>query len=127
MAQNHKNTGEVPRWHAVEPRNSRGNLKVNNSLCNDVHKRVLFVPRNGNRGNSIHYLNPNIVYLSKINIILYFFHFLVTWYICGPTVYDSSHLGHARTYLSFDIIRRILEVEKCAQFSLILPFVGLRT
>ncbi|ERN09888.1 hypothetical protein AMTR_s00013p00135450 [Amborella trichopoda] len=34
---------------------------------------------------------------------------LVTWYICGPTVYDSSHLGHARTYVTFDIIRRILE------------------
>lgn len=33
----------------------------------------------------------------------------VTWYICGPTVYDSSHLGHARNYLSFDIIRRVLE------------------
>ena len=33
----------------------------------------------------------------------------VTWYMCGPTVYDASHMGHARTYLSFDIIRRILE------------------
>lgn len=33
----------------------------------------------------------------------------VTWYICGPTVYDVSHLGHARTYLSFDIVRKILE------------------
>ena len=33
----------------------------------------------------------------------------VSWYICGPTVYDHSHLGHARTYISFDIIRRILE------------------
>mmetsp|Transcript_16773 Transcript_16773/g.29386 ORF Transcript_16773/g.29386 Transcript_16773/m.29386 type:complete len:772 (+) Transcript_16773:380-2695(+) len=33
----------------------------------------------------------------------------LTWYICGPTVYDVSHLGHARNYVSFDIIRRILE------------------
>lgn len=30
------------------------------------------------------------------------------WYSCGPTVYDSSHLGHARTYVCTDIIRRIL-------------------
>ncbi|KAJ6236395.1 cysteine--tRNA ligase [Anaeramoeba flamelloides] len=30
-------------------------------------------------------------------------------YICGPTVYDVSHLGHARTYVGFDMIRRILE------------------
>jgi cysteinyl-tRNA synthetase len=49
---------------------------------------------------------------------------VVRWYICGPTVYDSAHLGHAmyvliiiithltyifRTYITFDIIRRILE------------------
>jgi len=33
----------------------------------------------------------------------------VLFYICGPTVYDSSHLGHARTYLTFDIVRRIME------------------
>jgi len=32
----------------------------------------------------------------------------VSWYICGPTVYDVSHMGHARTYVSFDIIRRIM-------------------
>nr|RBQ93795.1 hypothetical protein FVER53263_04587 [Fusarium verticillioides] len=32
----------------------------------------------------------------------------VTWYACGPTVYDKSHLGHARNYVSTDIIRRIL-------------------
>ncbi|CAI5464506.1 unnamed protein product [Closterium sp. Yama58-4] len=56
-----------------------GGLRVNNSLCIE---KVPFVPQNGRR---------------------------VTWYICGPTVYDSSHIGHARTYLSFDIIRRILE------------------
>ncbi|XP_017472850.1 PREDICTED: cysteine--tRNA ligase, cytoplasmic [Rhagoletis zephyria] len=32
----------------------------------------------------------------------------VTWYSCGPTVYDVSHMGHARSYISFDILRRIL-------------------
>lgn len=33
---------------------------------------------------------------------------IITWYSCGPTVYDDAHLGHARTYVSTDIIRRIL-------------------
>ncbi|KAL9598633.1 MAG: hypothetical protein Q9219_004378 [cf. Caloplaca sp. 3 TL-2023] len=33
----------------------------------------------------------------------------VTWYVCGPTVYDDAHLGHARNYVSTDIIRRILK------------------
>uniref|UniRef100_A0A3Q1BYL4 Cysteine--tRNA ligase, cytoplasmic n=1 Tax=Amphiprion ocellaris TaxID=80972 RepID=A0A3Q1BYL4_AMPOC len=32
----------------------------------------------------------------------------VTWYCCGPTVYDASHMGHARSYISFDILRRTL-------------------
>lgn len=30
-------------------------------------------------------------------------------YICGPTVYSQSHIGHAKAYLTFDIIRRVLE------------------
>lgn len=29
-------------------------------------------------------------------------------YVCGITVYDLSHMGHARTYLSFDLIVRYL-------------------
>ena len=33
----------------------------------------------------------------------------VTWYQCGPTVYAESHLGHARTYVSLDVIRRITQ------------------
>lgn len=33
----------------------------------------------------------------------------VTWYACGPTVYDSAHMGHARNYVSFDIVRRVME------------------
>ena len=34
---------------------------------------------------------------------------MLSWYSCGPTVYDKSHLGHARTYVSVDIIQRILK------------------
>ncbi|KAK4221503.1 tRNA synthetases class I (C) catalytic domain-containing protein [Podospora fimiseda] len=33
----------------------------------------------------------------------------VSWYACGPTTYDLSHLGHARNYISTDVIRRILQ------------------
>jgi len=33
----------------------------------------------------------------------------VGMYACGPTVYDYDHLGHARTYLSFDLLYRFLK------------------
>jgi len=33
----------------------------------------------------------------------------VMMYVCGPTVYDFAHMGHARTEVSFDVIRRYLE------------------
>ncbi|TVY65506.1 Cysteine--tRNA ligase [Lachnellula suecica] len=33
---------------------------------------------------------------------------MVTWYSCGPTVYEDAHLGHAKNYVSIDIIRRIM-------------------
>jgi len=32
----------------------------------------------------------------------------VNMYVCGVTPYDKSHLGHARTFVSFDVIRRYL-------------------
>lgn len=55
-------------------------LHVNNSLWKNEY--VEFVPRNGRR---------------------------VNWYICGPTVYSESHLGHAKTYLCFDTMRKVME------------------
>ena len=33
----------------------------------------------------------------------------VTVYVCGVTPYDTTHLGHAFTYASFDILIRFLE------------------
>ena len=32
----------------------------------------------------------------------------VKFYVCGPTVYDDAHLGHAKSAISFDLLRRVL-------------------
>ncbi len=37
----------------------------------------------------------------------------VGMYVCGVTVYDDCHLGHARAYVSFDMVRRYLEYKGC--------------
>ncbi|CAF0971316.1 unnamed protein product [Rotaria sordida] len=57
---------------------SEARLRLYNSF---TKKKELFVPINGNE---------------------------VRWYSCGPTVYDTSHMGHARSYISFDILRRVM-------------------
>ncbi len=54
-------------------------LRVYNTL---TRKKEEFIPLNGKR---------------------------VGMYVCGPTVYDYSHVGHARSYVAFDVIRRYLE------------------
>lgn len=68
-----------PEWHVPQPQKGRDDLKVFNSMTRSV---VPFIPAEGN---------------------------LIRWYSCGPTVYDSAHIGHARNYMTFDIIRRILK------------------
>lgn len=39
-------------------------------------------------------------------------------FVCGPTVYDLAHLGHARTYIAFDMIVRYLRSLKYEIFYL---------
>ncbi|XP_007535925.2 cysteine--tRNA ligase, cytoplasmic [Erinaceus europaeus] len=77
-------TGEQGRGRRVQPHWSPPagsepcRLRLYNSL---TRSKEVFVPQNGKK---------------------------VTWYCCGPTVYDASHMGHARSYISFDILRRVL-------------------
>jgi cysteinyl-tRNA synthetase len=33
----------------------------------------------------------------------------VSVYVCGPTVYDDAHLGHARSAIVFDLLHRVLK------------------
>jgi len=33
----------------------------------------------------------------------------VNLFVCGPTVYDFSHIGHARTYIAFDMMAKYLK------------------
>ena len=54
-------------------------LKIQNTLSNTLEE---FKPLNGNT---------------------------VTMYVCGPTVYDYPHLGHARCYITWDILYRYLK------------------
>ena len=35
----------------------------------------------------------------------------INWYNCGPTIYNRSHLGHARTFIIFDAMRKYYETK----------------
>ncbi|KAF2087581.1 cysteinyl-tRNA synthetase [Saccharata proteae CBS 121410] len=68
----------MPPWQGPEPRANLPPLQIYNSL---TRSKKAFAPIDDNK---------------------------VSWYACGPTVYDDAHLGHARNYVSTDIIRRIM-------------------
>ena len=40
-------------------------------------------------------------------------------FVCGPTVYDFCHIGHARTYIAFDVIAKYLRFKGYQLFFLI--------
>jgi len=42
----------------------------------------------------------------------------INFFVCGPTVYDFSHIGHAKTYIQFDIIAKYLRYLKYRVFYL---------
>src|SRR5437879_11351386 len=37
-------------------------------------------------------------------------------FVCGPTVYDVSHIGHGKSYVAYDIIARYLRKKGYAVF-----------
>ncbi|EGO25879.1 hypothetical protein SERLADRAFT_437591 [Serpula lacrymans var. lacrymans S7.9] len=69
---------QQPPWSLPSRKTDEPVLKLYNSL---TKTKTEFIPRDGRR---------------------------VKWYNCGPTVYDASHMGHARNYVTQDILRRIM-------------------
>ncbi|KAJ9113841.1 hypothetical protein QFC19_000034 [Naganishia cerealis] len=92
---------QQPEWQVPVPVEVEPKLKVWNSL---TRTKVCIV-----------YELPKLIMLFTLSsIVVYQNEFIpmhgkrVDWYNCGPTVYDSAHMGHARNYLTQDMIRRIL-------------------
>ncbi|XP_071441302.1 probable cysteine--tRNA ligase, mitochondrial [Hetaerina americana] len=97
-----------------------GSVCSNNVLPQTRLERIIRREVNGKNGNSDYnkwklpsgYKTDICIYNTiikyKVPLVLRNKSF-VTWYMCGPTVYDSAHLGHACCYVKFDVIRRILE------------------
>ncbi|KAJ4473883.1 tRNA synthetases class I (C) catalytic domain-containing protein [Lentinula aciculospora] len=72
-------SAKQPAWALPVPIQSEPVLKIYNSL---TRTKTEFIPKSGRS---------------------------VKWYNCGPTVYDASHMGHARNYVTQDVLRRIME------------------
>ncbi|CAG9787637.1 unnamed protein product [Diatraea saccharalis] len=75
-------------------------------VCNlKPYKDTRWLMPNGNPTGLFVY---NCVADQKVPVILSDPH-IGTWYSCGPTVYDSAHIGHASCYVKLDIVQRILK------------------
>jgi len=48
-------------------------------------------------------------YSRKVEVFTPITEGLVKMFVCGPTVYDYLHLGHARTYIFYDVVARYLK------------------
>ena len=48
-------------------------------------------------------------YSRKLEVFTPITEGLVKMFVCGPTVYDYLHLGHARTYIFYDVVARYLK------------------
>lgn len=70
---------QQPKWHIPEGSNKHDSLRILNSL---TRTKTEFVPLRAGH---------------------------VSWYSCGPTTYDTAHMGHARNYVSTDINRRLIQ------------------
>ncbi|NWY30680.1 SYCM protein, partial [Pheucticus melanocephalus] len=72
--------------------------------CSDAARRRQWAPPAGRDSGIVAYNSRS---RSKEPLVLAT-EGVATWYSCGPTVYDHAHLGHACSYVRFDIIRRIM-------------------
>ncbi|XP_063999819.1 probable cysteine--tRNA ligase, mitochondrial isoform X1 [Pogoniulus pusillus] len=81
-----------------------GRAKVAARWCCSASRRREWVPPTGWDSGIVAYNSRS---RSKERLVLAT-EGVVTWYSCGPTVYDHAHLGHASSYVRFDIIRRIM-------------------
>lgn len=69
------------------------------------HHPSRWSPPAGGHPTGIHIYN--CVAKQKVPLVLRTPHF-ATWYACGPTVYDATHIGHASCYVKQDLIQRTL-------------------
>jgi cysteinyl-tRNA synthetase len=81
------------------------NRKLSHVCSLKPFKETKWLMPNGNPTGVFVY---NCVANQKVPVILSDPH-IATWYSCGPTVYDSAHIGHASCYVKLDIVQRILK------------------